>query len=80
LLRVRVRIDICHENSEILAASLNPDDQPWAKSRFEDGVVIEVESRVESVISAIDDFMINLKAAVSVLAVLAAISSQEFFQ
>lgn len=88
MLRVRVRIDIQHENSEVLAAALNPDDLSWARCRFEvkeaessevgeseslknyqkEGVlVIDIESRIESVIAAVDDFMINLKAALSVL-------------
>ena len=92
MLRVRVRIDIDHKNSDILAAALNPDDLPWARCWFEvekvKGVeevkesekpekpekkgmlIIDVESRIESVISAVDDFMVNLKAAVSVLEVL----------
>lgn len=91
MLRVRVRIDICHKNSDILAAALNPDDLPWARCWFEAGefeesegsdsedpekpekkgmLVIDVESRIESAISAVDDFMMNLKTAVSVLEVL----------
>jgi len=80
LLRVRVSIDICHDDSDVLAAALNPDDLSWARCWFDEEkgrLSIEVESRIESVIAAVDDFMINLKAAVSVLEALASVSDRE---
>ena len=87
MLRVCVRIDINHKNSDVLAAALSPDDLPWARCWFESEqseeseesekskLVINVESRIESVIAAVDDFMVNLKAAVSVLEALEALET-----
>ncbi len=65
-LRIRVR------DAEVLAKSLSPDDPEWCRC-WAEGDVLNVEVRSEKVgaiLNALDDYLLNLKAAFNVLKVI----------
>lgn len=63
------RLIIDESDAEIIAKALGPDDLEWAKSYIENGnLVVEVRThKIGALINALEDFFMNIKAAVSVL-------------
>lgn len=66
MLLARLEIEI--ENAEVIAKALKPDDLLWSSCFHEDKLVIKVEThRIGAMLNAIDEYFINIKAAVSAL-------------
>ena len=66
--RLKIRV----KEAEILAESLKPDDPDWCKC-WADGENLMIEVKTEKIgalLNALDDYLINLKAAFSVLKVM----------
>ncbi len=57
------------KESEIVATALKPDDPEWCEARAEGGnVIIRIKTeRIESLLSACEDYFRTLKAALSAL-------------
>jgi len=75
LLKAKIKMNI--SDADIIAKALKPDDLEWAKSSFETVerkgnkikvLIIEVKTKkIGAMINAVDDFLINIKTALSVL-------------
>jgi tRNA threonylcarbamoyladenosine modification (KEOPS) complex Pcc1 subunit len=72
LLRGFARLEFDVEDAEVIARALKPDDLGWARCYSAEGkLVVEVETeKIGAMLVAIDDYFLNVKAAVSALRVL----------
>jgi len=63
----KLRIEI--DDADIVARALKPDDLDWCRCHSENGtLVIEVETdKIGALLSAIDDYLLNLKAIFPIL-------------
>ncbi len=66
------RLVIEMEDAETVAEALKPDDLDWCYCYAENGrLVVEVRTdRIGALLSAIDDYFVNLKAVMPVLEIL----------
>jgi hypothetical protein len=69
-LRARVEIEV--DEAEIVAEALKPDDITWTRCYAEDGrLIIEAETdKTGAMLNALDDYILNIKAAVSLIKIL----------
>ncbi len=66
LFELELRLNL--SDGEIIYKALKPDDVDWARAKFDGELRIEIRSeKIGAVINAFEDFMMNVKAAVSVL-------------
>jgi len=66
LFKLELKLDL--EDAEIIYKALKPDDVEWAKADFDDTLRIIIETeKIGAVINAFEDFMMNVKASISVL-------------
>ncbi len=67
LFSLEIELDL--KDSKVVYEALKPDDVDWAKATYREGrLVIRIETnKIGAVINAFEDFMMNVKAAVSSL-------------
>jgi tRNA threonylcarbamoyladenosine modification (KEOPS) complex Pcc1 subunit len=76
LLFGRLKIEL--DDAELIAEALKPDDLDWCYCYAEDGcLIVEVKTdKIGALLSAVDDYFINLKASLAVLSILKKSSQQ----
>lgn len=69
---IKAKIELELDEPHLLAEALRPDDVDWAKCYSTEGkLIIEAESeRTGSMLSILDDYMVNVKVARSLLELL----------
>ncbi|MFP3945397.1 MAG: KEOPS complex subunit Pcc1 [Archaeoglobaceae archaeon] len=69
---IGAKVEIELDDAPVVAEALGPDDVDWAKCYSTEGkLIIEAESeRTGSMLSVLDDYMVNVKVAQSLLELL----------
>ena len=76
LFELELRLDL--KEGEIVYRALKPDDIEWARAEFDGRLKIVIRSeKIGAVINAFEDFMMNVKAAVSSLETLSVEKKRE---
>lgn len=66
LFKLELKLNL--EDAEIVYKALKPDDVDWARAELDENLKIIIESKkIGAVINAFEDFMMNVKASLSVL-------------
>ncbi|MFO7967135.1 MAG: KEOPS complex subunit Pcc1 [Archaeoglobaceae archaeon] len=69
---INAKVELELDEANIVAKALEPDDVDWARCYSTEGkLIIEAESeRTSSMLSLLDDYMVNVKVAQSLLELL----------
>ncbi len=72
MLRCFGKLIIPNDDAKIISDALSPDNTEWCKNYCEnDNLIVEVDTRsVSSLLNTVEDFFLNIKAAVFTLNVL----------
>jgi len=70
--KLRARIELEIQEPEIVVSALRPDDIEWVKCYADcNKLMIEAETdKMGAMLNALDDYMVNIKVAVSILKLL----------
>jgi len=65
------RLELASKDPEAVVKALKPDDPEWCSCRAERKIVVEVKvEKIGTLISALDDYLMNIKMCEKILEIL----------